>query len=107
VPTANSQFLAIEAVGYIPPGLLVFTILTIVLYPQHPPAKTCCCREAFQQRSQSSTVEWVIPSMQAIRRWTSTPQSEQAAPSGLSVLHSWVSMEQHFRVWTSAAIADG
>jgi hypothetical protein len=60
-----------------------------------------------QQRSQSSTVEWVIPSTQAIRRWTIVPQSEQAPASRTSVLRSWVSMGHHFRVRTSAPIADG
>jgi hypothetical protein len=77
------------------------------LYSQQPPANTCRCWVTHQQRSQSSTVAWVIPSTQAIRRGTIAPQSAQAPATGLSVLHSRVSMGHHLCIGTSAPIAHG
>jgi hypothetical protein len=57
-------------------------------HPQQPPAKACRCWEALQQRSHNSTIEWVIPSTQAIRHWTTVPQSKQAPMVHTSVLRS-------------------
>ena len=52
-------------------------------------------------------VEWVIPSTQVIRRWTTAPQSEQVPASRISVLRSWISMGHHLCIRTSAPIANG